>query len=542
MGNSGEIPGLCRSCEGKSQVRMPTPGVSRRHNDDLISASHREGVRTLFSGFIACPGLFYATSAQDGILSRLRIPGGILNSQQCQAIADIADNYGGGYVDVTNRANLQIREISQGINSGVLQQLQNLGLGSHNSAVDHIRNIMTSPTAGIDPDELIDTRPLVRNWDDYIAAHPELSGLSAKFSVCFDGGGKVAVSDRLNDILFTTELIDTQVYLRLHLGLIKSKPPIDTGIILLPEQCLSILAALADVYLHHIDINSQRKPRLREIVNSLGWENYLQQVEQRLNFSWQRCEKFINTSSQTKKEECFSHIGVHPQRQENLFYIGVVLPLGRLESQQIRRLGDLATKYGIGTIRLTPWQNLLITDIHQKSVIDVQNKIAEFGLDSTVTNIKSSLIACSGKRGCAASATDTKGHALALADYLETHVKLDSPINIHFSGCEKSCAQHHNSDITLLGVSDGLRPAVGDRNIESYHVYVGDRENHAKFGRQIYQYVSFAELPALIEQILKVYKIYRFNHDESFLEFVNCYSITQLKDLLKSPKICVNLR
>ncbi|MCC5635971.1 precorrin-3B synthase [Nostoc sp. CHAB 5844] len=478
----------------------------------------------MLSGFTACPGLFYATSAQDGILSRLRIPGGIINSKQCQAIAEIANLYGGGYVDVTNRANLQIRELSQGINNEVLKQLQDLRLGSRNSAVDHIRNIMISPTAGIDPDELIDTRPLVQSWDDYIAAHSELSGLSAKFSVCFDGGGKVSVSDRLNDILFTSELIETKVYFRLHLGIIKEKPPIDIGILFLP-QCLSVLAALAHVYLNHIDINSKRKPRLREVVNSLGWENYIQQVEQRLTFSLIRCEKLIKKLFPVKKSECFWHIGIHPQRQQGLFYIGVILPLGRLESRQLRRLGDLAEKYGSGTIRLTPWQNLLITDIPHEWVVEVQNEIADLGLDSAVTNFQSALVACSGKRGCAASATDTKGDALALADYLETRVKLKRPINIHFSGCEKSCAQHHNSDITLLGVSD--------RNIESYHVYVGD--SHEKFGREIYQYVSFAELPALIEQMLKVYKIHRLNQDETFAEFVNRYGTTQLKELFSQP-------
>ncbi|WP_339383871.1 precorrin-3B synthase [Fortiea sp. LEGE XX443] len=489
----------------------------------------------MVSGFTACPGLFYATSAKDGILSRLRIPGGILNSKQCQAIAEIADIYGGGYVDVTNRANLQIREISQDINSEVLKQLQDLGLGSRNSAVDHIRNIMISPTAGIDTAELIDTRPLVKSWDDYIAVHPELSGLSAKFSVCFDGGEKVSVSDRLNDILLASEIIDTQVYFRLHLGLTKGKPPIDTGILLSPEQCLSVLATLAHVYLNHIDINSKRKLRLREVVNSLGWENYLQQVEQCLTFSLTRCEKFIQKPSLLEKQACFWHIGIHRQRQQNLFYIGVVLPLGRLESKQMRRLGDLAEKYGSKTIRLTPWQNLLITDIPHKLIFDVQSEIADLGLDSTVTNIKSALVACSGKRGCAASATDTKGHGLALANYLETRVKLDCPINIHFSGCEKSCAQHQNSDITLLGVSDGLHPALGDRNTETYHIYVGDSNSYEKFGRQIYQYVSFAQLPALIEQMLKVYKIYRLNPDESFGKFVNRYKHTQLKELFSQP-------
>ncbi|WP_235526288.1 precorrin-3B synthase [Nostoc piscinale] len=490
---------------------------------------HREGVEKLVSGFTACPGLFYATSAQDGILSRLRIPGGILNSKQCQAIAAIADMYGGGYVDVTNRANLQIREISKGISSEVLQQLQDLGIGSHNSAIDHIRNIMTSPTAGIDPEELIDTRPFVQSWDAYLAEHSELSALSAKFSVCFDGGGKVSVSDRLNDILLRAELSDTQVYFRLYLSFIKSKPPIDTGIILLPEQCLSVLAALADIYLQHTDVQLKRKPRLQEVINSLGYENYLQQVEQRLTFTLQRSQP-----SPATKEVGFWHIGTHPQRQENLFYIGVVLPLGRLESQQLRRLGDLAAKYGNGTTRLTPWQNLLITDIPQGCVIDVENEIADLGLDFTVTNIKSSLVACSGKRGCAASATDTKGHALALADYFKNRVQLNRPINIHLSGCAKSCAQHHQGDITLLGVSD--------RNIETYHIYVGDHDSHEKFGRQIYQNVSFTELPARIEQMLTVYKNHRLHHDESFTEFVNRYETTQLKQLFKIPNICVHLR
>ena len=114
----------------------------------------------------SCPGLFYSTNAQDGILSRIRIPGGIINSEQCRVISDIADVYGGGYVDVTNRANIQIREIRTNINTSVLERLQNVGLG-RNPIVDHIRNIMTSPTAGIDCQELIDTHGLVNDWDNY---------------------------------------------------------------------------------------------------------------------------------------------------------------------------------------------------------------------------------------------------------------------------------------------------------------------------------------------------------------------------------------
>ena len=532
---------------------MPTLKMSSRHTYRLLPALHGEGVPSLLSEFATCPGLFYATPAADGILSRIRIPGGIISSQQCRAIADIAEQHGGGYVDVTNRANLQVREIRTGINAEVLKHLQDMGLGSRNPVVDHIRNIMTSPTAGIDPLELIDTRPFVQGWDDYIGSDPALSGLSAKFSVCFDGGGIIRVCDRLNDILFAAVLVDGNVYFRLYLSVgAKGQPPSDMGILLPPEKCLPVLAALADVYLAHSNTTSKRRLRLLELLNTLGCENYLQEVEQRLHFSLLYSDLTLQPPSLRGKREKLSpllqgeglgersnakyqHIGIHPQRQKGLFYIGVVLPLGRLESKQIRGLADLTAKYGSGTLRLTPWQNLLLTDIPQQWVGDVLGEIAFLGLDSSASNIKSALVACSGKKGCAASATDTKSHALALAQYLETRVTLDCPVNIHFSGCEKSCAQHSKSDITLLGVS-----IEGDNGtVEGYRVYVGDSKE--KFGRELYQNVTFAELPALIERMLYVYKIQCLNSNESFGEFANRYAIGELQKLFNIiPKSFVN--
>ncbi|BAY40574.1 precorrin-8X methylmutase [Nostoc sp. NIES-2111] len=531
---------------------MPIPRVY-----NLLPASHGEGVLVLLSAFTPCPGLFYATPAQDGILSRMRIPGGIINSKQCEAIADIADQYGGSYIDVTNRANIQIREIQEKIDSSVLQKLQDLGLGSSNTAVDQIRNIMTSPTAGIDTQELIDTCPLVTSWDKYISEHSALSGLSAKFSVCFDGGGLVSVCDRPNDITFAAVLVDGRVYFRLCLSMgAKGNPPIDTGILLSPQECLPVLAVLADVYLAHSDTNSKRRPRLREVVNNIGLNTYLQEVEERLPFALEKNltplppslvgkgekENYYSLQGEGEKENHYSpllqgeglgersnyhHIGIHPQRQQGLYYIGLVLPLGRLETKQLRGLADLSTKYGKGTLRLTPWQNLLLTDIPQQWLTDVQNQIVGLGLDFSPTNIKSGLVACSGNQGCAAAATDTKGHALALADYLQSRITLERPINIHLSGCEKSCAQHSNSDITLLGVNY--------EHEERYQVYVGDGESKNKFGHQIYQDVTVAELPTLMERMLKLYKSQQLHPDESFGKFAHRYGFTPLKQLLSRP-------
>ncbi|MBE9219273.1 precorrin-3B synthase [Dolichospermum flos-aquae] len=456
----------------------------------------------------ACPGLFYNTLAQDGFLCRLRIPGGMINSQQFEAIADISDHYGGGYIDITNRANIQIREIKQGINIQVLEKLQALGLASTNASVDHIRNIMTSPTAGIDTQELIDTRPLVKAWEKYITAHSHLSQLSAKFSVCFDGGGKISLKDRPNDIILAAELINSNIHWRLYLSYgEKGEPAKDTGILLKPVETIAVLAALAETYLKHIDINNRCKPRLREIINHITIEKYLHQVKEELepntfNFEFNLEKPSLCVSASLREENL---IGIHSQKQSGLYYIGIVLPLGRLETYQIRGLANLAKRYGDDNIRLTPWQNLILSDIPQNQIIEVEKEITNLDLNYSPTDIKSFLVACSGKRGCAAAATETKDDALDLAKYLENLMILDCSVNIHFSGCSKSCAQHTQADITLLGVAGG--------NFPGYQIYV--------LGHLLYEYVTLAKVPMIIQQILAVYQQQRLSLQESFSQFID---------------------
>jgi ferredoxin-nitrite reductase len=461
--------------------------------------------------FTACPGLFYSTPAQDGFLYRLRIPGGIINYNQFQAIADVADNYGSGYIDITNRANIQIREIQQDINIEVLENLQALGLASPNTNVDHIRNIMTNPTAGIDTEEIIDTRPLVKAWEEYITANSHLGELSAKFSVCFDGGGKVSVRYQPNDIILTAESINSNVYLRLYLSYgEKGQPAQDTGIVFKPEETIQVLAALSQTYLKHIDTKNRRKLRLREIINNITIEKYLHQTQQNLNPHTLNITKTPLDASAPLREK--THIGIHPQRQTGLYYIGIVLPLGRLETSQIRGLADIAKRYGDDNIRLTPWQNLLLTDIPQNQIREVDQEIANLGLNSSPTNIKSFLVACSGKRGCAAAATETKDDAINLAKYLESLMILDSPVNIHFSGCSKSCAQHTQADITLLGIITETAKAT----FPAYQVYV--------LGHLLYEYVTIAKIPTLIQEMLAVYQKQRLNLHETFGQFIDRHS------------------
>ena len=226
-----------------------------------------------------CPGLFCGSRARDGILSRMRIPGGILKAQQCWAIADLVDRYSTGCLQITNRANLQIRDLNSAISPEVWHDLQELGIASRHVEVDPIRNIMASPTAGIDRQQLLDTRPLVKAWDDYLQTHPELSQISPKFSVGFDGGESVSIRDLRNDILLAAERVSAQseIVFRLHLNG-------DTGILIQQSQCISVLAALASVYLEYTKNRPQidgKKPRLRHLLADWGAESYLERVQQK---------------------------------------------------------------------------------------------------------------------------------------------------------------------------------------------------------------------------------------------------------------------
>ncbi|MEG3850430.1 precorrin-3B synthase [Microcoleus sp. herbarium19] len=470
-----------------------------------------------------CPGLFSGSRARDGILSRMRIPGGILNVPQCGAIADLVDRYGTGYFQVTNRANLQIRDLNSAISDEVWDDLQELGLASRSVEVDPIRNIMASPTAGIDRHQLLDTRPLVKAWDNYLQTHPELSELSPKFSVGFDGGESVSIRAIRNDILLAAErrTADSKSVFRLHLNG-------DTGIIIQQSQCISVLAAIASAYLEYTQNKPRiegKKPRLRHLLADWGGEKYLEKIQHNLPFVLQQSS--IATSE--KPIARYQHLGIHPQQQSGFSYIGIALPLGKLKSQQLRDLANLAQNFGRGTLRLTPWQNLLISDIPNHRICELEKSIARLGLHSSATNLDSCLVACAGSSGCASAMTDTQNHALATVKDLARKIQIDRPINIHFSGCEKSCAQHSPIDITLVGI----QIKQGNETIAGYDIYAGTTDS--PFGRQIFQGVRVAEIANSTNKLLQIYQRSR-SPDESLGEFVDRSAIDQLQQLLNPKK------
>jgi ferredoxin-nitrite reductase len=211
-----------------------------------------------------------------------------------------------------------------------------------------------------------------------------------------------------------------------------------------------------------------------------------------------------------------AHVGFHPQRQEGRWYVGVVLPVGRMRADQMRALADIAQRFGSGSIRWTVWQNLIISDIPTESIPEVKRAVEAAGLHWSATNVRAGLVACTGNAGCKYAASNTKRHAMEIADFLENRVPMDQPLNIHVTGCHNSCAQHYIGDIGLLAT----KVSVGEDMIEGYHVYVGGAYGELRnIGRELYRDVVADEVPPLVERMLLGYMAHRAAPEESFYDY-----------------------
>jgi ferredoxin-nitrite reductase len=479
-------------------------------------------------------GLFYVAPAQDSFMCRLRFHGGLTNSHQFRGLAEIAEQFAGGYVDVTTRANLQLRQIAAGNPMNVVTALLDLGIITRGSGADNIRNVTGSPTAGIDPNEIYDTRPLTSAMHHYILQHPEMYGLPRKFNIAFDGGGTISALAETNDVGFFAVHVDegsgvpAGVYFRLELGGITGHKDFarDCGVLLSPQQCVPVAAAIVKVFIQHGDRTDRKKARMKYLLDSWGLEKYLEETQMRLSFKLQKFP--LEDCKRRTAVNASAHIGFHPQRQPGKFYVGIVLPVGRLRSDQLRDLARIADRYGSGTIRLTVWQNLLISDIDEADIGEVKQAIELAGLSWSATNVRSGLVACTGNAGCKFAAADTKSHALQLAAYLENRIKLESPVNIHFTGCPNSCAQHYIGDIGLLGT----KVPLGEELVEGYHLFVGGGYGeHRGIGRQLATNLSFEHVPSAIERLLLAWQT--DGARASFRDWARSKQIEQLQAIVK---------
>jgi len=490
-------------------------------------------------------GLFYVGPTQDSYMCRLRIPNGILKHWQFSGLADLIEPLCGPFSNVTTRANLQVREIPPKNAVTLIEGIQDLGLCSRGSGADNIRNVTGTPTAGIDPQELLDTRPYAREWHYHILNDRTLTGLPRKFNVAFDGAGKIAVLEDTNDIAFAAvELkdgfgVEPGIWFKLGIGGITGHKDFaaDTGIIVRPEDSTRVSDAIVRVFIDLGDRTNRLKARLKYVIDGMGMAKFLVLVEEKLGHAFTRVP-----AEALQPRPVFdrnAHIGVHAQKQAGLNWIGVALPLGMVTCDQMRGISKIAADLGDGDIRLTVWQNLLIPGVPDDKIALATAAIEAIGLAIKTTEIRAGLIACTGRAGCKFGNADTKATAARIADWCDPQVVLDTPINIHLTGCHHSCAQHYISDIGMIGA----RVAVGDGDdtVDGFHLFTGGGFGpSADVGQEVYRDIKSEDAPVVVEKLLKAYMANRVSPEETFLTFARRHdgeTLRKLADVQTSAQV-----
>lgn len=484
-------------------------------------------------------GLFYVAPAQDSFMLRMRIPGGVLNTYQLRGLAKMAQEMGPGRTDITTRSNLQLRELKPKDIVRVLNGIRALGMSSRGAGADNIRNITASPITGIDPHELYDVAPLAEAMGNYIFNSRDMYGLPRKFNIAFDNGGSISVVADTNDIGFLAvrvpegREVPAGVYFRVLLCGITGHRQFatDCGILLRPDQIVAVAAAMVRVFSNNGDRTDRKKARLKYLVDKWGVPKFLSETEKLLAFPLihvpaELCEPRgpVNRTA---------HIGVYPQAQPDMNYIGVAVPVGRLLVPQMLALADIADCFGNGEVRLTVWQNLVIPNIPTAVVDAAVAAITAAGLKVEVGAVMGGTVACTGNQGCKYAASDTKTHAVALANFLDARFPIKQPVNLHVTGCNHSCAQHYIGDIGMMGVK-----VEGE---EGYQVSLGGGSDADQgLARELIPAIKFADLPPVIERLFVAYTAQR-EPEETFLSFTRRHTIDDLKAFCSTEAAAANI-
>ncbi|MBI2947902.1 MAG: NirA family protein, partial [Verrucomicrobia bacterium] len=325
----------------------------------------------------------------------------------------------------------------------------------------------------------------------------------------------------------------------------------DLGVLVRPEEVLKVIVAIVRVFIANGNRGDRKKARLKHLLETWTQDRYLSETERVLGWKLTRgpmesrgsVRAFERQSEDSAARSdalnalhapriAHSHVGIFPQKQTGLNYVGVAIPVGQITPKQMLRLAEIADNYGSGEIRLTVWQNLILPNIQDAYVETLKKALVKMGLHWRQSNLRSGLVACTGNSFCKFASSNTKGHALELADYLDKRVKLDQPINIHLTGCPNSCAQHYIGDIGLLGA----KVKVAGETVEGYHVFVGGGfGSHQSVGRQVFQGISFDQLKPTMEKILKGYLRHR-QPDESFRAFSQRHDLNTLQAIFSNEE------
>ncbi|TAD91302.1 MAG: ferredoxin--nitrite reductase [Oscillatoriales cyanobacterium] len=448
-------------------------------------------------------GIFFRPVTPGKFMMRLRLPNGIITSSQTRTMAEIVQRYGDdGSADITTRQNLQLRGILIEDLPDIFHRLKEVGLTSVQSGMDNVRNITGSPVAGLDADELIDTRELAYQVQDMITncgeGNPEFSNLPRKFNIAIAGCRDNSVHAEINDIAFVPAYQDGNIGFNVLVGGFFSAKRCEAAIPLnawaSPSDVVDLCKAILSVYRDRGPRANRQKSRLMWLIDELGIEQFRAQVEQELG------RTLLPAAA---KDEIIwdkrDHIGIYDQKQSGLKYVGLHVPVGRLAAADLFDLARIADVYGSGELRLTVEENVIIPNVPESRIESLVKEplLERFSIDPAP--LTRALVSCTGAKFCNFALIETKSRAVAMIKELEAELSVPKPVRIHWTGCPNSCGQPQVADIGLMGT----KVRKNGKTLEGVDIYMGGTVGKdAHLGSCVQKSIPCEDLKPVMIQIL----------------------------------------
>ena len=448
-------------------------------------------------------GVFSRPVTPGKFMLRMRTPNGILTSGQMRVLGEVLQRYGeDGAGDITTRQNIQLRGIRIEDLPDIFDRFEKAGLTSIQSGMDNVRNITGSPVAGIDADELIDTRGLVRKVQDMITnngeGNPSFSNLPRKFNIAIAGCRDNSVHAEINDVAFVpaykNNVLGFNVLVGGFFSAKRCAAAVPMNVWVDPRDVVALCEAILLVYRNYGLRANRQKARLMWLLDEWGMARFRAEVEKQLGHP-------LHTAA--PKDEIVwdkrDHVGIHAQKQPGLNYVGLHVPVGRFYAQDMFELARLAEVYGSGEIRLTVEQNVILPNVPDSRLGTLLKEPLLERFSANPDPLSRALVSCTGAQFCNFALIETKNRASALIQEIEHELNLPQPVRFHWTGCPNSCGQPQVADIGLMGT----KVRKNGRTLEGVDIYMGGKVGkHAELGTCVMKGIPCEDLKPVLWNLL----------------------------------------
>jgi sulfite reductase (ferredoxin) len=498
------------------------------------------GIYTQGDGVGAVGGKGGEGLASDYFMMRIGMPNGIVNSSQLRVIAEITKTHARNLADITTRQNIQLHWLTIEAIPEIVDALDSVGLSPKGACGDVVRNVTGCPLAGIAHDEITDASQLARELTDALVANPEFYNLPRKFKVSATGCSVWCSYPEINDVAFTAVRRGDEVGYSVRVGGGLSSDPhlaerLDAFI---PTyEVVAVARAITQIFRDQQGLRESRdRARLKHLFTREGWtaESFLHEVERRLGHGFDPCPPEVRPGDVLR-----DHVGIHPQKQPGLSYVGASVLRGRLSGDQLAAAAELAERFGDGQLRTTIMQNLLFVNIPTAMTGELARELEQIGLHVDGSPFWRGAIACTGTEFCKLAISETKSFTRWLVEELEGRLPgFDQQLKLHVTGCPNSCGQHWIADIGL----EGKKIKHEGRMVDAFYFCVGGAVGkHAAIARPVGYRVPATEVPDALERLLSSYLDERLP-GENLRSYFSRYDAEEIRARLAGESLAAVVR